>query len=175
MLPCINFQLLSREFVTSDSILLSWFCFWPFGPGCFFSSPWFFTLSTLSRTSFGSFLCYFILRTHRLGSSPRSIRIKRIWAEPGWYLGLPFSFFLKKILTTYFLLSLLTVQYSYSVMSDSLWPQECSTSGFPVHHQLPEPTQNSHPLSRWCHSTISPSVDPSPPVFSLSQHQGLFQ
>ena len=53
-------------------------------------------------------------------------------------------------------------------------PMDCSTTGFPVHHQLPEPTQThvhsvsdttqpSHPLS-------SPS-----PTFSLSQHQGLFQ
>ena len=30
-------------------------------------------------------------------------------------------------------------------------------------------------LSQWCHPTISSSVIPSPPVFSLSQHQGLFQ
>ena len=53
-------------------------------------------------------------------------------------------------------------------------PMDCSTPGFPVHHQLPEPTQThvhrvsdaiqpSHPLS-----------SPSPPAFSLSQHQGLF-
>ena len=34
---------------------------------------------------------------------------------------------------------------------------------------------NSCPLSQWCHPTISPSVIPSPPAFSLSQHQGLFQ
>ena len=51
----------------------------------------------------------------------------------------------------------------------------CSTPGLPVHHQLPEFTQThvhrvsdaiqpSHPLS-----------SPSPPAFSLSQHQGLFQ
>ena len=52
---------------------------------------------------------------------------------------------------------------------------DCSTPGFPVHHQLPEHAQThvhrvgdtiqpSHPLSA-----------PSPPAFSLSQHQGLFQ
>ena len=51
----------------------------------------------------------------------------------------------------------------------------CSTPGFPVHHQLPELTQThvhrvndaiwpSHPLS-----------SPSPPAFNLSQHQGLFK
>ena len=50
---------------------------------------------------------------------------------------------------------------------------DCSTLGFPIHHQLPELAQThvhrvgdaiqpSHPLS-----------SPSPPTFSLSQHQGL--
>ena len=54
-------------------------------------------------------------------------------------------------------------------------PMNCSTPGFPVHHELPELTkthvhrvsnaiQPSHPLS-----------SPSPPTFNLSQHQGLFQ
>ena len=52
---------------------------------------------------------------------------------------------------------------------------DCSVSGLPVHHQLPEFTQihvhrvgdaiqPSHPLSSL-----------SPPAFYLSQHQGLFQ
>ena len=54
-------------------------------------------------------------------------------------------------------------------------PVDCSTPGFPVHHQLPEPAQThdhrvsdaiqlSHPLSSH-----------SPPAFSFAQHQGLFQ
>ena len=54
-------------------------------------------------------------------------------------------------------------------------PMNCSTPGLPVHHQLLEFTQThvhrvgdaiqpSHPVS-----------SPSPPAFSLSQHQGLFQ
>ena len=56
-----------------------------------------------------------------------------------------------------------------------LRPLDCSTPGLPVHHQHPEFTQThvhwvsdaiqaSHPLSFW-----------SPPLFSLPQHQGLFQ
>ena len=36
---------------------------------------------------------------------------------------------------------------------------DCSMPGFPVHHQLLEPT-NSCPLHRWCHPTISSSVVP---------------
>ena len=38
-------------------------------------------------------------------------------------------------------------------------PMDCSTPGLPVHHQLPELTQ-THPLSQWCHPTISSSVIP---------------
>ena len=52
---------------------------------------------------------------------------------------------------------------------------DCSTPGFPVHHQLPEFTQtNVHWVSDAIQSSHSlPS--PSPPAFNLSQHQGLFK
>ena len=50
----------------------------------------------------------------------------------------------------------------------------CSTSGLPVHHQLPEFTQiHVH----WVSDAIQPShplLSPSPPAFSFSQHQGFF-
>ena len=50
---------------------------------------------------------------------------------------------------------------------------DCSTPGFPVHHQLPELTQTHvHRVS----DTIQPShplSSPSPPAFNLSHHQGL--
>ena len=36
-------------------------------------------------------------------------------------------------------------------------PMDCSTPGFPVHHQFPV-YSNTCPLSRWCHSTNSSSV-----------------
>ena len=52
---------------------------------------------------------------------------------------------------------------------------DCSTPGFPVHHQLPELAQTH---VRWVGDAIQPShplSSPSPPAFSLSQHQGLFQ
>ena len=64
-----------------------------------------------------------------------------------------------------------SVAQSYLTLCD---PMDCSTSGFPVHRQLPEIAQThvqgvsdaiqpSHPLS-----SLSPA-------FNLSQHQGLFQ
>ena len=70
-----------------------------------------------------------------------------------------------------------SVQFSSVALSHVLLcnPMDCNTIGFPVHHQLPEPTQThvhhisdavqpSHPLS-----------SPSPATFNLSQHQDLFQ
>ena len=58
----------------------------------------------------------------------------------------------------------------------TLWdPMDCSMPGFPVHHQLPEPTQTH---VHWVSDAIQPSHPlsfPTPPTFNLSQHQGLFQ
>ena len=54
-------------------------------------------------------------------------------------------------------------------------PMGCSTSGFPVHHQLPEFTQTH---VHWLGDAIQPShplSSPSLPALNLSQHQGLFQ
>ena len=54
-------------------------------------------------------------------------------------------------------------------------PMDCSTPGFPVHHQLPEPTQTH---VHWVGDAIkssNPLSSPSPPTFKLSQNQGLFQ
>ena len=53
-------------------------------------------------------------------------------------------------------------------------PMDCSTSGFPVHHQLPDFTQTH---VHWVGDAIQPShplLSPSP-AFNLCQHQGLFQ
>ena len=82
----------------------------------------------------------------------------------------------KKDAATHFA-GLSSVQFS-SVTQSCLTlcdPMDCSSPGFPVHHQLLELAQthghwvsdagkSSHPLSA-----------PSPSAFSLSQHQGLFQ
>ena len=65
----------------------------------------------------------------------------------------PFSFSL-------FLVNGTSVQFSHSVVSDSLWPTELQQA----RPHCPSPTLGVHPnpcsLSRWCHPTISSSVIP---------------
>ena len=48
----------------------------------------------------------------------------------------------------------LSVQFSRSVMFDSLQPHDYSTPGFPVHHQLPELTETH---VHWVGDAIQPS------------------
>ena len=69
----------------------------------------------------------------------------------------------------------LSVQFSRSVVSDSLWPHECSTSGHPVHHQLPEFTQTHVHRVGDAIQPSHPLLSPSPPAPNPSQHQGFFQ
>ena len=54
-------------------------------------------------------------------------------------------------------------------------PMDCSMPGFPVCHQLPEPTQTHVHCIGDAIQPSHPLLSPSPPTFNLSQHQGLFQ
>ena len=68
-----------------------------------------------------------------------------------------------------------TLLFSHLVISDPCDPKDCSTPGFPAHHQLLELAQ-THVLR--VSDAIQPShllSPPSPPAFDLYQHQGLFQ
>ena len=72
-----------------------------------------------------------------------------------------------------------TCEFQFSSVAQSCLtlcdPVDCSMPGFPVCHQLPELAQTH---VHWVSDTTQPShplLFPSPPVFNLSQHQGLFQ
>ena len=68
-----------------------------------------------------------------------------------------------------------TVQFSHSVMSDTLQPHELQHARPPCHHQLPKLTQTH---VHWVGDAIQPShplSSPSPPALNLPQHQGVFQ
>ena len=68
-----------------------------------------------------------------------------------------------------------SVQFSCSVMSDSLWPHGLQHARLPCPSPTPRAYSNSCPSCWWCHPTISSSVIPFSPTFTLSQHQRLFQ
>ena len=53
-----------------------------------------------------------------------------------------------------------SVQFSCSVMSDSLWPHESPHARPPCPSPTPRVHSNSRPSSRWCHPAISSSVVP---------------
>ena len=70
---------------------------------------------------------------------------------------------------------LCSVQFSSSVVSNSLRPWGLQPSRLPVHCQFPEVTQTH---VHWGSNAIQPShplSSPNPPALNLSQHQGLFQ
>ena len=91
-----------------------------------------------------------------------------------------YLFFLRKLQSSKTQSS--SVQFSRSVVSDSLQPHEpqraslsITNTGLPVHHQLPEFTQTH---VHWVGDAIQPShplSSPSPPALNLSQHEGLFR
>ena len=53
-----------------------------------------------------------------------------------------------------------SVQFSRSVMSDSLWPHESQHARSPCPSPTPRVYSDSCPSSRWCHPAISSSVVP---------------
>ena len=77
-------------------------------------------------------------------------------------------------LTLYGFCTLGSVQFSHSVVSDSLRPHEPKHARTPC----PSPTPRRSPKPMSIESVIQPShplSSPSPPALNLSQHQGLFK
>ena len=116
-------------------------------------------------------------------STPASLSITNSWSLPkpshpymttGKTIALTRWTFIGKVMSLLF--NILSQFSSFTQLFPTLCdPMNCSTSGLPVHHQLPEFAQThahrvgdaiqpSHPLS-----------SPSPPAPNPSQHQGLFQ
>ena len=59
-----------------------------------------------------------------------------------------------------FRMHIISVQFSCSIMSNSLWPHGLYHARLPCLSPTPRVYSNSCSLSRWCHPTISSSVVP---------------
>ena len=71
-------------------------------------------------------------------------------------------------------LSLYLVQFSRSVVSDSLWPHGLQHARLPCPSPTHRAYSNSYPLSRWCHPTISSSVIAFSSCLQSSPESGSF-
>ena len=67
-----------------------------------------------------------------------------------------------------------TVQFSRSVVSDSLWPHGLQHASLPCPSPSLRVCSNSCPLTRWCHPTISSSVVPIPSCLQSFPAPGSF-
>ena len=67
-----------------------------------------------------------------------------------------------------------SVQFSRSVVSNSLWPHELQHARLPCPSPTPRACSNSCPSSRWCHQTISSSVVPFSSYSQSSPTSGSF-
>ena len=67
-----------------------------------------------------------------------------------------------------------SVQFSCSVVSDSLWTPGWQQAKLPCLSPTPKACSHSCPSGRWCHPTISSSVILFS-SFNISQHKDLFQ
>ena len=67
-----------------------------------------------------------------------------------------------------------SIQFSRSVVSDSLRPHELQHARPPCPSPTPGIYPNPCPSSWWCHPS-HPPWSPSPPALNPSQHQGLFK
>ena len=80
-----------------------------------------------------------------------------------WLVGVNFlalDFFILKIVHLKLSHCSYSIQFSHSVVSDSLWPRGLQHTGPPCPSPTPRACSNSCPSSRWCHPTISSSVTP---------------
>ena len=87
-----------------------------------------------------------------------------------------FMFFITHLI---FIFITYSVQFSHSVVSDSLWPHESQHVRPPCPSWTPRVHSNSHPSSWWCYPAISSSVIPfsalpqslpASECFPMSQH-----
>ena len=119
----------------------------PFVLQCFYKWSFYFPLTEIQRICL--FLCHFHLTTKKLLQCILISMGKLISIGPELFA----CFFL-------FICLLSSVQFSRSVVFDTLQPHELQHARPPYPSPTPGVYQNLCALSRWCHPTISSSVVP---------------
>ena len=109
--------------------------------------------------------------THPCGhySQTLGIHVPRLWDGQVQWEKRPLRSFI------HLAISNCSVQFSCSVVPDSLRPYGLQHARPPCHHQLPRVYSNSCPLSLWCHPTISSSVIPFSSHLESFPASGSFQ
>ena len=100
---------------------------------------------------------------------------KGIKPDKEWQYMIPKDTAHNKALNSYPPDHSINIQFSRSVVSNSLRLHGLQHARLPCSSPTPRAYSNSYPSHWWCHPTISSLLSPSPPAFNLSQHQGLFQ
>ena len=111
----------------------------------------------IQHVEFCSWVLLVYLKLKQIG---QGLVFKFVGGGCGWYF----------FLCSRYLVQFSLVPQSCPTLCD---PMECSTPGFPVHHQLLELAH-----TYWVSNAIQPSHPlsfPSLPAFNFSQHQGIFQ
>ena len=103
---------------------------------------------------------------------PLRVGLPNLWLWLSIYLPLHFLILLGSALHSPGGAQFSSVAQSCPTLCD---PMDCSMPSFPVHHQLLELAQTHVPRVSDALQPSHPLLSPSPPAFSLSQHQGLFQ
>ena len=83
---------------------------------------------------------------------------RKVLVKEGWWWCIIFLSLEPRLQVLW--LEFYSVQFSHSVVSDSLWPQELQHTGAPCPSPPPGVYSNSGLLSQWCHPTIPSSVIP---------------
>ena len=119
---------------------------------------------------------YFVLFSHALVSDQTTFKILKFISLLGLYfekLSCRNGIWCQLLMVNKWTFQLSSVQSPSHVWFCD--PMDCSKSGFPVHHQLPEISQtNVHRVGDAIQSS-HPLSSSSPPAFNLSQHQGHFK
>ena len=109
-------------------------------------------------------------RMRWLDSITNSMHLSKLWDivknREGWHAAV------HGVNNSQTLLQFSSVAQSCPTLCD---PMNHSTSGFPVHHQLPEFTLTHIHRVRDAIQPSHPLLSPSPPAPNPSQHQSLFQ